>query len=190
MKKTIIILIILSKVFLLTSCSTALNDTSPNNSLTPTVSPQITTGVGFKDAFMVHPEIRILLKTVASNSLKQFERVGLYQYDAEAAVYKCYLDETLVATYQVDGETAEAICKLKEYYPGIDIWMDYVDDNHDNGVFFYINRKDTEISEDVFVETLLYTNADAAAVTKFGYEKIAENWYIMSMFMPMPTTVP
>lgn len=193
MKKIRTIYLILCVAILTVSCGGVIDHQIPSPSIMPIVDDYNTTEKGLKDAFLEDDEIRMLFETIASNSLPLLEQ-GRCHYDCNAEVFNCYSEVgDIVKTILVNAETAEAIRKLKEYYPDINIWLEYIEYSEENGresVRFYINRKDIEISEDYFVEELCYTYSATEYFSKFGYEKIEENWYATTFFMPLPTVVP
>lgn len=189
MKKQATICLILCGLFLLIGCGTIPNDDLPDTSLAP-IPDGIVTGTGITDAFLENDEIYTLFEIVAHNSLSLDP--GDCHYDCDTESYHYYSGGgDLLKTIRVNEETAEAVRKLMEYYPGIDIWMSYMNtmgldavDDEAMGIFFYTNRIDTEKSEDIFIEELLYTLAEFDYV-KHGYEDIGGNWYSRTYFMPV-----
>ena len=130
-----------------------------------------------------------MFETIAYNSL--LLEPGRYTIVKYLDSYAYYSGREELPHVFFDNEVMEdAVFKLTEYYPGMCIDIDRMNvyvfadaDDENMGVFFSVNRIDAEKSEDIFIEEILYTPAE---IDHPNYERIGENWYSTTYFMPMP----
>jgi len=158
-------------------------------------------------AFMEDEDIRELFVKVANVS---FDLVGshnasYYSYypgfygsweveETEAFFYETYGKWVTDYSLRADEETAAAIRRLRELFPGLkdhyqlNIGISTSTEGRFSVEYTLLLRHENFIgiardSEDLYMEFLFYTPYDLSDVRMYGYTEIDENWH--SRFMPI-----